>query len=311
MKSTAKKDIDEKALKNIPRVIGEYSSGKEGPLLFITAGIHGNEPSGIIALQQVFKTLNKETPEIKGKVVGVSGNKKALQKGVRFIDEDLNRTWTKENIASENIDSHEKKEMFEIIETLNQFSEAQYSKRYFLDCHTTSAASDPYISVQQVNDNDAWAHKFPTYIIRGFSDIVLGCIDHYESRIGITGFVFEGGQHQDKSSEMNHEGIIWLALHNACELNLNQLQEYPEAAALLLEKKQNQKTFEICYRHGLSTDDDFEMEPGYSNFQPIKKGELLAHQNGQPIYSDWNAFIFMPLYQKQGNDGFFVVTEVK
>lgn len=297
-------------LKNIPRIIGTYSSNKKGPLLFITAGIHGNEPSGVAALQKVFKTLQDEKPEIEGKIVGVSGNRVALQKGVRFIDEDLNRTWTVENIENAVKDSHEKQEMFEIIAVLNQFPEGDFAKRYFLDCHTTSAASAPYISVQEKNDNDSWAHKFPTYIIRGFSDIVLGCIDHFESRIGMTGFVFEGGQHESKIAKMNHEGIIWLAIQNACNLNLSALTTFPEAAQMLLDKKDKQKTFKILYRHGLEPHDDFKMEPGYSNFQAIKEGELLAHQNGKPVYSKWNAYIFMPLYQKQGNDGFFIVEEV-
>jgi succinylglutamate desuccinylase len=38
---------------------------------------------------------------------------------------------------------------------------------------------------------------------------------------------------------------------------------------------------------------------------------LLAIQNGKEIKSQWNARIFMPLYQAQGNDGFFVIKEVK
>ena len=295
--------------KKIPRIIGEYESGKNGPLLFITGGVHGNEPSGIVAVERVFEILKKEKPEINGKALGVSGNRKALMNGVRYIDEDLNRTWTKENIASGKKDSHEKKEMFDIIDVLEKFPEKDFNKRYFLDCHTTSAASKPYISVQEVHDNDAWAHKFPTYIIRGFSDIVLGCIDHYESRIGITGFVFEGGQHDSKISEKNHEGMIWLALQNACGLDLNSLNEYPEAAKMLEDKRKHRKTFEIKYRHGLKDGDDFKMEPGYGNFQKIKKGELLAHQNGKEIRSEWDAYIFMPLYQSQGNDGFFVVEE--
>lgn len=298
-------------MKDIPRIIGKYDSGIEGPLLFITAGIHGNEPSGVVALEQVFKILKNEKPDIKGKVIGVSGNNKALKEDVRYIDEDLNRTWTKENIASGKKDSHEKMEMFNIIDVLENYPEKDFPKRYFLDCHTTSAASEPYISVQNVNDNDTWAHKFPTYIIRGFSDIVLGCIDHYESRIGITGFVFEGGQHESKISEKNHEGMIWLALQHACELNLDSLKNYPEAAKMLEAKSDNRKTFEIKYRHGIKDEDKFKMEPGYGNFQPIKKGELLAHQNGKPIYSEWDAYIFMPLYQSQGNDGFFIVEEAK
>lgn len=298
-------------MKDISRIIGEYDSGNEGPLLFITGGIHGNEPSGIVAMRKIFKILNDEKPSINGKIVGVSGNQKALMKDVRYIDEDLNRTWTVENIASGRKDSNEKREMFEIIDVLENFPEKNFPKRYFLDCHTTSAASEPYISVQDVNDNDEWAHKFPTYIIRGFSDIVLGCIDHYESRIGITGFVFEGGQHESKIAEINHEGMIWLASHYACGLDLDDLKEYPESAKMLEEKRKNRKTFEIEYRHGLKDDDDFKMEPNFSNFQKIEKGELLAHQNGKPVYSKWDDYIFMPLYQSQGNDGFFVVKEVK
>lgn len=298
-------------MKDVERIIGEYDSGNEGPLLFITGGIHGNEPSGIVALNNVFRILKEETPNIKGKIVGVSGNREALMKDVRYIDEDLNRTWTVENIESGKRDTNEKREMCEIIDVLEKYPENDFTKRYFLDCHTTSAASEPYISVQEVNDNDQWAHKFPTYIIRGFSDIVLGCIDHYESRIGITGFVFEGGQHESKISELNHEGMIWQALSHACDLDLHTLKNYPETAKMLEEKRKNRKTFEIEYRHGLKDEDDFKMEPNFSNFQKLEKGELLAYQNGKPIYSEWDDYIFMPLYQSQGNDGFFVVKEVK
>ena len=41
-------------MKNLHRIIGEYDSGNKGALLFITAGVHGNEPAGILALQKIF-----------------------------------------------------------------------------------------------------------------------------------------------------------------------------------------------------------------------------------------------------------------
>lgn len=297
-------------MKDLNRIIGEYDSGKKGPLLFITAGVHGNEPSGVIALQKVFKTLHQNKPAIDGKIVGVSGNLKALKNEVRYIDQDLNRTWTEENVKSGKTDTHEKKEMFDIIELLKKYPETEFSKRYFLDCHTTSSDSEPYISVQDVHDNFTWSEKFPTYIIRGFSDMVEGCIDHYLSRIGITGFVFEGGQHDSETSIGNHTGMIWLCIQQACNLKLETLEQYPDSAKKLEAKRKNQKIFELAYRHEISGDDQFEMKPGFMNFQKIEKGQLLAHQNGEPIYSDWDAHIFMPLYQSQGNDGFFVVEEV-
>ncbi len=292
------------------RIIGAYETGTEGPLLFISAGIHGNEPSGVRALKKVFKVLAKERPEIKGKVVGVYGNRTALKKGVRYIDEDLNRTWTEKNVNAKIKDTNEKREMFEIIDVLKSHSDESNSKSYFLDCHTTSSDSLPYISVQNVGNNDAWAHRFPVYIIRGFSDIVFGCIDHYLSRTGVTGFVFEGGQHESKDATVYHEGMMWLALVEACGLDLKTFSDFPKAVEELLKQKEKQKTFEIIHRHSLGENDSFEMQPGYENFQAIEKGEFLAIKNGEQVLSRWDAFIFMPLYQSQGNDGFFVVEEV-
>lgn len=302
----------EKQKKEIPRIIGNYTSGKKGPLLFVTGGVHGNEPSGVQALERVFAELEKSKPEIEGSIIGVSGNKEALNQNKRFLDEDLNRTWTEKNIQQKKKETHEQREMLEIIEVLKQYPESDFTKRYFLDCHTTSSPSLPYISVQEVNDNDEWAHRFPTYIVRGFSDMVYGCIDHYLSRTGLTGFVLEAGQHTDKTSVENHEGVIWLALKEACNLDLTKISCYPECIDNFAKKNApNQKTFELVHRHGLEDSDEFKMEPGFENFQKIKKGELLAIQNGKEIKSEWDARIFMPLYQAQGNDGFFVVEEVR
>lgn len=298
------KDIQEN------RIIGEYSSGREGPLLFVTAAVHGNEPSGVMALERVFRELEKSKPDIRGTLVGVLGNQAAFKQNVRFIDEDFNRTWTTENIENHKSDSEEKIQMFSIIEILNKYPPEKFTKRYFLDCHTTSSDSEPYISVQDVNDNDNWAHRFPTHIIRGFSDIVSGTIDHYMSSSGLTGFVLEAGQHESKDAIDYHEGTIWLALQEACGLDLNLLEDYPEAVRKLQNKKTKQKTFEIKYRHGIKEEDDFKMNPGFENFQPVEEGQELAVQNGEVVRSEWNAFIFMPLYQAQGNDGFFIVEEV-
>lgn len=298
--------------KDLSRVIGEYTSNKKGPLLFVTAGIHGNEPSGVKALQRVFAELEKTNPEISGTIVGVMGNKKALGLDKRFIEEDLNRTWKKENIKNKKEETHEQREMHEIISVLEQYSRQKHTKRFFLDCHTTSSDSLPYISVQDVNDNVDWAQRFPTYIVKGFSDIVYGAIDHYMSRSGLTGFVFEAGQHAHKSSVDNHEGLIWLALHEACDLDLSEISCFPGCVdKFAQDNAPEQKTFEIIYRHGLEDEDEFTMEPGFKNFQKIEKGELLATQNGKEIKSEWDAYIFMPLYQSQGNDGFFIIQEVR
>jgi len=294
------------------RVIGEYSSGAKGPLLLVTAGIHGNEPSGVIALQNIFHQLQMCKPNINGAVVGIAGNRAALKKNVRYIDEDLNRIWTPGNLRNDIPKSSEQKEMCNIIGALNRYPKANYSRCYFLDCHTTSSDSLPYISVQDVNDNLEWARRFPTYIVRGFSDLVEGDIDHYLSSEGITGFVFEGGQHQSRTAISNHEGIIWLAIHKALGLNLPSIKCYPECVEnFTATNAAEQKIFDIVHRHSLKKQDDFKMEPGFKNFTAIKKGQLLAQHNGKEIRSDHDGHIFLPLYQSKGSDGFFIIEEIE
>lgn len=299
-------------LQNIPRIIGKYEGDKKGPLLLVTAGVHGNEPSGVLALKEVFAELEKSKPSMAGTFIGVSGNHKALQKGKRFIEEDLNRTWKEKNLQRGEPASHEQKEMFEIIELLKDYSAENFPDRYFVDCHTTSSDSLPYISVQEVGKNDAFAHDFPGYIVRGFSDIVDGSIDKYFSKQGITGFTFEAGQHTAETSQENHEAIIWLALQQACLLKLDKLSRKPDSIEAFKNRfEEGQKTFKIVYRHGIEDDTDFKMQPGFKNFEKISEGQLLAVQDGQEIKSEWNARIFMPLYQAQGNDGFFVIQEAE
>lgn len=299
-------------LKGIDRIIGKYEGEEKGPLFLVTAGVHGNEPSGVEALLRVFEELNKTRPNIKGTLVGLSGNLMALREGRRYIEEDLNRTWTETNVKNPDPETQEQREMHEIISILEEYSPEKFSKRYFLDCHTTSSDSLPYISVQDVNDNDSWAHRFPTYIVRGFSDIIYGAIDHYFSRSGLTGFTFEAGQHTSPHSTENHEGMIWLALKEACGLELEKLSCFPECVDRFAKiNAPDQKTFEIIHRHEIKEGDDFSMEPGFKNFQKIHKGEKLAVSNGKEIISQWDSYIFMPLYQSQGNDGFFIIQDVR
>ena len=292
------------------RILGSYTSDKEGPLLFITAAVHGNEPSGVMALKAVFSELNKTQPQIKGTFLGLIANEEAFKESKRYLDEDLNRTWTNENLENPDDNSNEQQEMLEIIDIIDDYRKKDFTEIYFIDCHTTSSASLPYISVQDIGKNDTWAQQFPIHIIRGFSDIVSGTIDGYFSHRGMTGFAVEAGQHDDKDSAAYHEGCIWIALREVCGLDFDHLPEIPAAALTTIHDTPDPKIFEIIHRFGLKDDDNFEMKPGFENFQPIKKGEILATLNGETIKSTWDAYIFMPLYQSQGNDGFFIVEPV-
>ena len=85
------------------RIIGERIGKEPGPLLVIFAQIHGNEPAGYYALQELFKAIDQEYEnnpnfEFIGGIVGILGNVKAAQRNVRYIDKDLNRSWLPESV---------------------------------------------------------------------------------------------------------------------------------------------------------------------------------------------------------------------
>jgi succinylglutamate desuccinylase len=291
------------------RIVGKRESDIQGNLLLVTAGIHGNEASGIKALRRVLKALDEREVKLKGTLLGVAGNIGALGENKRFIDEDLNRTWPTQHLKEIEQPNHEQREMQDIVRVIEAHPASEYGIRYFIDCHSTSSESLPYISVQDKGDNDAWAHTFPLYIVRGFSDLVSGSIDRYLSHNHFTGFAFEAGQHTHADTIDHHEAIIWLGMEKAGLLNLQDLENPPRVIAKMM-AKEDPKTFQIVYRHNLEKGDEFSMKPGFKNFQAIQKGEELAEHNGNTITSQWEAYIFMPLYQSQGNDGFFVVEEV-
>jgi succinylglutamate desuccinylase len=50
---------------------------------------------------------------------------------------------------------------------------------------------------------------------------------------------------------------------------------------------------------------------GFKSFEKITKGTELAIHNNVEIMSPYNGRIFMPLYQKQGAEGFFIINPIK
>ena len=59
--------------------------------------------------------------------------------------------------------------------------------------------------------------------------------------------------------------------------------------------------------HSITPEDDFRMVPDYKNFQEVKSGEILAYDRHGPIKAVDDGMILMPLYQEQGEDGFFLI----
>ena len=91
-----------------------------------------------------------------------------------------------------------------------------------------------------------------------------------------------------------------------------QLPEVEPARKRLLDQagQDLQGFFEVRRRHSIHPNDRFRMRPGYANFQPIAAGEHLASNRHGNVTAQIKGRIFMPLYQSQGDDGYFIVSKI-
>jgi succinylglutamate desuccinylase len=66
---------------------------------------------------------------------------------------------------------------------------------------------------------------------------------------------------------------------------------------------------QLVYVHSIKPEDQFKMNPGFVNFQPVGKNDALGWDRNGEVYSPCAGYVLMPLYQEQGDEGFFIVED--
>lgn len=299
------------------RVIGSYEEGKSGSLLVFLAGIHGNEPAGVKALERVFSKLDTLTPEFKGKVLGLCGNCRAMAEGRRYIDQDLNRLWGHMDIARIRLKdeaqlNNEERELLDLLAHFELAISSQAERIIFIDLHTTSGVGGFFTIITQKKENRVLAEYLQAPIIFNLVDELQVTTSNYFDRKGITNLTFEAGQHNDPQSIDLHEAAIWVLLEACGCLSKEEIPgQYETYMSILKANASKLPTYlDFRYRHNIGAKDEFIMNPGYRNFSRIEEGEALAHDKNGTIYAPLGGIMLMPLYQQQGADGFFITQEL-
>jgi len=307
-------EINSKALQEkitIDRVIGRIETGRTGPTLVFFAGIHGNEVAGVFALKKVFEDLENQKAKLRGTVIGITGNLKALAVNTRYLKEDLNRLWIKSNIKNivkkDKLDPEEE-ELVAILQLIEELLEKGNAPFYFIDLHTTSSKTLPFITINDALINRKFSALFPVPIVLGIEEFLDGPLLSFINQAGYVAIGFESGQHDEKEAISNNIAFIYLCLVYARLIKKKSLDQYQQYYNELEYASKNVKEiFEITYLYQIMQGEEFKMLPGFESFQFIKKETPLAISNGEIIKSKYAARLFMPLYQSQGNDGFFII----
>jgi predicted deacylase len=298
----------------VSRVIRKLKGAKSGPTVLFFAGIHGNEPAGVLALQLVLEDLSLHENNLQGTIYAVRGNLKALSEGKRYLDVDLNRLWTKANIKmvqNKKVLLEEEKELLELFDFLKEIIKTEKGPFYIIDYHTTSSKTLPFITINDSMINRKFAQQFPVPVVLGIEEFLEGPLLSYVNQLGYVAIGFESGQHSDPEAVSNSVAFTYMTLVSAGvigKMDVEDFGKYPfqleKAAASVRD------IFEVVHLHKITGVDVFKMLPGFESFQKINKGTHLATNNFLPVYSGYDGRLFMPLYQNQGSDGFFIIRKI-
>jgi hypothetical protein len=297
----------------IERFLAKKYVAKEAPTLILLAGIHGNEISGIFAIQNVLRQIEELKLVFKGNFYAISGNLNAISKGIRYEDVDLNRLWTTERIdvLEEKTDNFtpEEKEQKELLSIIRNIFTEHSGDFFFVDLHTTSSPTTPFITISDSINNRCFSANFPVPVVLGIEEYIHGPLLTYINEFGYIGIGFEAGQHQEPQAIQINEAFIWMLLVQTGCFNMEEIKDYNNHKDTLNQLSDFKgQFFEIDYKYSIKETENFRMLKGFKNFQPIKKNENLAVSDNQPVKSHLKGRIFMPLYQSQGEDGFFIVS---
>ena len=306
------------------RLIGRHTGQEKGPLLICFGGMHGNEPAGIQALSILFKLLELE-PEsnpdfrFRGRIVGFKGNLRAIENGVRFLNRDLNRQWRPEvveyvlNTPVSKL-RHEELEILELhTAVMEEIQDYQPDEVIVLDLHTTTAYGGIFSIATDDPKSVNIAVELHAPVITGLLEGIQGTTLHYfnTENIGVetTTVCFESGQHEETLSVNRAIAAIINCMRTIGCVRSEDVENRHDA--LLIEYARGlPKVSELITTHSIEPEDHFRMVPDYKNFQKVKQGEILAFDRNGPIEAIEDGLILMPLYQKKGEDGFFLIRAV-
>lgn len=288
-----------------------------GPLLVCIAGLHGNEPAGVAGLVRVIGRLRSDPAGLAGELAGLLGNRRALVEGKRFLRRDLNRMWVPERIerlrAGGEPTEPEEEEMRALDRELTAVLAAAAGRPVFvLDLHTTSAEGPAFAVLDDTLANRDFALSLSVPLVLGLEEELNGPLLHHLVDQGAVCTGFESGKHDAPEAVDVAAAAVWVALETSGVLLPGRRPEVVAARRRLAAEGDGlPRVTEVVYRRPVVADDGFAMAPGFRGFEPVAAGQALGRDRGGAMTAPRRGRLLMPLYQSQGEDGYFIVQEVR
>jgi succinylglutamate desuccinylase len=222
--------------------------------------------------------------------------------------------WTDKIIQSKsNQKTSEFKEVLMVKELIDKIIKLKKKRNItIIDLHNTSSPNGVFSIVNNLREKKIAEHlQIP--VINNLFKKVKGSLAEYYSSKQINSIVFEGGAIGDPAAINNHEAGIWKMLAIKGFISEDCIPERVLKNNINMRNfsKETKGYYFVKYIHKIKKENEFLMNPNMRNFEKIKKGQVVGHDNNGPVNSPHAGYLLMPLYQKQGKEGFYLINKFK
>ncbi len=236
-------------MSQLPEKTNFFKGSKPGNTSAILAGVHGDERAGIVALERFLPTFQIS----RGSVFLIFGNPEAMKRGVRYVEENLNRCFFSNREAG----SLEARRAQELLPILDQASAV-------LDLHATrSDASVPFLITAGEGLSLARQLNFPI-LSTGWNVLEPGGTDGYMAAQGKIGICAECGSIGDEQRG------VQIATQTVNDFLT--LRGHIEGKVASVVRKRIVDVRQKIYRQT----NTFRFAKNYSDFEPLPEGEAFA-----------------------------------
>ncbi|WP_136601869.1 M14 family metallopeptidase [Salinigranum halophilum] len=240
-----------------------YELGEGTPEVAVVGAIHGDEPCGPVAIER----LVAESPAVRRPVKLVVANEEALDAGVRYLDEDLNRAFPGDPDA----DSHERRLAAHLSRELRGCTT--------LSLHSTQSFAEPFALVDRV---DAVTHAVCPHLP---IDVVVETDRFTDGRLIEHAHTVEvecGLQGSDEAAENAYDLVR--AFLDATDVLDADDERLSTASRATTHEADTVTVYRLLDPIPKTPEGDHEVFA--TNFEPVEVGDSFAATDGTPLVAD-------------------------
>ena len=263
----------------IPGVV-RITTDAAGPRVVMFSGVHGDEISGIHAVDKLFfDFFTGARTLLKGSLTLARGNAQAIAAERRYLKYNLNRMYKDEYGSDIDRNAYEYQRAQELKSILRECD-------YFLDLHSAPIAQEPFLIAEQ-HAIDFFSKLGLPHIIMGWNKFSGGTTggdgENYANMHGAIAATLESGSHFEKrSNDVAFRTVITM-------LSLLGMIEAVEGV--------HRADAEVIDMYAVVTKDadDFRYAGTVQNFQRFARDEAFAFQNGKPMTVKEDSILLIPM----------------